>query len=165
MGHTIQDVGYMKIVTHASNHVRWMKPVPTLPNDPALSLSNGRSAPNKSMIPNPRPLHPHYKGVVLKETLIGAKVKEIKGENKSVTKVNYFRGNDQEKWKSNISTYDVVDLGEVYKGIELKLKAYGNNVEKLFYVKPGANTNQIKIGLSGIQPPVSPFFKGDFKKI
>ena len=95
-------------------------------------------------------------GVALKETLVGAKVKEIKGEDKSATKINYFKGNDQKKWKSNISTYDVVDLGEVYNGIELKLKAYGNNVEKLFHVKPGADPNQIKINLSGIQPPGNP---------
>ena len=95
-------------------------------------------------------------GVALKETLVGAKVKEIKGEDKSATKINYFKGNDQKKWKSNISTYDVVDLGEVYNGIELKLKAYGNNVEKLFHVKPGADPDQIKINLSGIQPPGNP---------
>ncbi|QII12692.1 hypothetical protein KsCSTR_33130 [Candidatus Kuenenia stuttgartiensis] len=49
----------------------------------------------------------------------------------------------------------MVDIGEVYKGIELKLKAYGNNVEKLFYVKPGANPDQIKINLGGIQPAAS----------
>ena len=95
-------------------------------------------------------------GVALKETLIGAKVKDIKGEDKSVTKVNYFRGSDPTKWKTNIATYDVVNLGEVYKGIELKLKAYGNNVEKLFCVKPDANPEQIKISLSGIQPPENP---------
>ena len=108
--------------------------------------------------PKSQPQTPNtfLQGIALKETLIGAKVKEIKGEDKSVSKVNYFRGNDQKKWKSNISTYDVVDLGEVYNGIELKLKAYGNNVEKLFYVKPGANPDQIKINLSGIQPPESP---------
>ena len=112
-----------------------------------------------SPTPNSQTLNPNMllQGVALKETLVGAKVKGIKGEGTSVTKVNYFRGNDQKKWKSNISTYDVVDLGEVYKGIELKLKAYGNNVEKLFYVKPGANPDQIKINLSGIQPPLSPF--------
>ena len=42
-------------------------------------------------------------------------------------------------------------LGEVYDGIELKLKAYGNNVEKLFCVKSGANPEQIKISLSGVK--------------
>ena len=107
----------------------------------------------QSEIQNPKS---EIQGVALKETLVGAKVKEIKGEDKSATKINYFKGNDQKKWKSNISTYDVVDLGEVYNGIELKLKAYGNNVEKLFHVKPGANPDQIKINLSGIQPPGNP---------
>jgi len=90
-------------------------------------------------------------GVALKETLVGASAGKITGEQPAVTKINYFKGSDPSKWKSNITTYDVVNLGEVYKGIELKLKAYGNNVEKLFYVKPGADPNQIKINLSGIK--------------
>src|SRR3990167_7528418 len=94
--------------------------------------------------------------VALKEQFVGAKVKTIQGEEKSVTKVNYFKGKDPSKWKTNISTYDVINLGKVYEGIELKLKAYGSNVEKLFYVKPGADPGQIKIRLSGIQPSGNP---------
>jgi Beta-propeller repeat len=88
-------------------------------------------------------------GVTLKEELIGGKVTDVKGESPAVTKLNYFKGNDRSKWQSNIPSYDVVSLGEVYEGIELKLKAYGNNVEKLFYVKPGAGPETIKIKLSG----------------
>ena len=42
-----------------------------------------------------------------------------------------------------------MSLGEVYEGIEVKLKAYGNNVEKLFHVKPGAEPETIKIKFSG----------------
>jgi hypothetical protein len=103
--------------------------------------------------------------VALKEQFVGAKVKTIQGEEKSVTKVNYFKGKDASKWKTDISTYDVINLGEVYDGIELKLKAYGSNVEKLFCVKPGANPEKIKISLSGIQPsgnppPLSPSVRG-----
>jgi len=104
-------------------------------------------------------------GVAMKETLIGGRVQEITGNEKAVTKVSYFKGNDPSQWKTNISAYDVVSLGEVYDGIELKLKAYGDNVEKLFCVKPGANPEQIKISLSGIQPsenppPLSPSVRG-----
>jgi hypothetical protein len=88
-------------------------------------------------------------GVALKEELIGAKIIEIKGESQPLTKLNYFKGNDTSKWQSNIPTYNVVSLGEVYEGIEVKLKAYGNNVEKLFYIKPGAEPETIKIKLSG----------------
>ena len=108
-----------------------------------------------SMPPN---YHPHseiqnpqspIRGVALKETIIGAKIGGITGEQPAVTTVNYFTGNDQSKWKTNVPTYDSVNLGEVYKGIELRLKAYGDNVEKLFCVKPGASPECIKVQLDG----------------
>ena len=87
--------------------------------------------------------------VVLIESFVGAKIKEVKGESPSTTKVSYFKDNDPSRWKSGISTYDLVSLGEVYKGIEVKLRAYGNNVEKLFYVKPGASPDAIKVKVEG----------------
>ncbi len=59
------------------------------------------------------------KGLALKEEVIGGKVAQVKGEEKAVARVNYFRGEDASQWKSNISTYEVVNLGEVYEGIDL----------------------------------------------
>ncbi len=88
-------------------------------------------------------------GVSLKEEIVGGKIGKIKGETKAVTAVNDFRGNDPSKWKTNIPTYEMVNLGEIYEGIELKLKAYGNNVEKLFYVKSGADPEKIRLRLDG----------------
>ncbi|WKZ20281.1 MAG: SBBP repeat-containing protein [Candidatus Jettenia sp. CY-1] len=98
---------------------------------------------------------------VFKEEIIKGKMNEIKGEGKAITKVSTFKGKDSSKWKSSMSTYELVNLGEVYKGIDLKLRAYANNVEKLFYVKPGANPEQIKIRLDYIQSPESPFVEGN----
>ena len=89
------------------------------------------------------------KSVALKETIVGAKISGMTGEQPAVTTVNYFTGSDQSKWKTNVPTYDMVNLGEVYQGIELSLKAYSNNVEKLFCVKPGANPALIKVQLDG----------------
>src|SRR3989304_1814169 len=88
-------------------------------------------------------------GIAIREEFVGSRVKAIQGEEPSVTKVSYFKGNDPSKWKTNISTYDSVNLGEIYDGIELKLRAYGNNVEKLFCVKPGAGPDSIKINVEG----------------
>jgi hypothetical protein len=88
-------------------------------------------------------------GVVLKEELIGGKVKEVKGESQSVTKVSYFHGTDRSKWQSNQPSYDRVSLGEVYKGIDVEFKAYGNNLEKLFCIHPGADPQSIRIKLTG----------------
>jgi len=121
-------------------------------------------APKDDVSPRPLRERDRVRGVSLKEEIVGGKISEVKGEKKSETSVNYFKGKDPSKWKTNISTYDIVSLGEVYEGIELKLKAYGKNVEKLFCVKPGADPDQIKIKLSGIQPPESPWFtNGEFK--
>ncbi|CAD7781315.1 Beta-propeller repeat protein [Candidatus Methanoperedenaceae archaeon GB50] len=89
------------------------------------------------------------KGWVIKESLVGASISNVKGERKAVTKVSYFKGKDPSNWKRDISTYNLVSLGEVYKRIELKVKAYGKNVEKLFYVKAGANPESIKIKIEG----------------
>lgn len=117
----------------------------------------GKIQPFNSAICNPQS---EIRSVVLKEQFVSAKVKAIQGEGPSVTKVNYFKGKDPSKWKTDISTFETVSLGEVYDGIELKLKAYGNNVEKLFCVKPGADPSQIKVRLSGVNPSKFPLNKG-----
>jgi len=89
------------------------------------------------------------KGWVLKEDLLGGRVKEVKAEEETITKVSYFIGNDSSNWKTNISTYELINVGEAYPGIEVKLKAYGRSVEKLFYVKAGADPGSIRLKLSG----------------
>jgi len=92
---------------------------------------------------------PDVRHITLKETLVDGKICKIKGEDKAVTKVSCFKGRAPSNWKSDIPTYDVVTLGEVYNGIELKLKAYGNTVEKLFYVKSDASPDRIKLSFEG----------------
>ena len=88
---------------------------------------------------------------LFKEQIVNANKNEIKGENKAITKINYFKGNDRSKWRTNVSSFEYVNLGEIYGGIELKLKSIGNNVEKLFYVKPGADPDKIKIKIAGVK--------------
>ncbi|OHB69634.1 MAG: hypothetical protein A2W23_01090 [Planctomycetes bacterium RBG_16_43_13] len=88
------------------------------------------------------------KAVTIKETLERPEQSEIKGINKSEIKVNYFVGG-KDNWRTNISTWQEVTLGEVYKGIELKLKAYGKNVEKIFTVNPKGSVEDIKLKLEG----------------
>ncbi len=88
-------------------------------------------------------------GVALKEELIGATIKGMKGESETRAKVSYFSSNDQSKWKSGIATYEMLSLGAIYDDIELKLRAHGSNIEKLFYVKPGADAGKIKVKVEG----------------
>ena len=88
-------------------------------------------------------------GWSLTEHLIGASVKSVEGRERAVTEVSSFVGQDSARWKSNIPTYSLVTMGEVYKGIRLNLKANGTGVEKLFYVMSGAKPETIKMSIAG----------------
>ncbi|NOZ26050.1 MAG: hypothetical protein GXO94_08195 [Nitrospirae bacterium] len=97
--------------------------------------------------------------VVLRESLVGPKGKDGKeapvflhpvGTDRAVARVNYFVGR-KENWRTAIPTWREVSLGEAYKGIELKLRAYGNNVEKLFTVFPGGSVRDIRLRIEGAE--------------
>ncbi|AOY76052.1 fibronectin type III domain-containing protein [Clostridium formicaceticum] len=86
---------------------------------------------------------------LLVEKFVDGESKIIEGQDEAVTRVNYFKGQDPDQWQQNLSTYNRVSLGEVYDNIEVNLKAYGDNVEKIFIVAPGADPTQIAIQLDG----------------
>lgn len=90
-------------------------------------------------------------GAVIKERIIGGEIKEVKGIERAITKVSYFRGDDPGKWQAGLSTYNGVSLGEVYKGIRAELKARGSNVEKLFYVQPEGDPSKMRIEVEGAE--------------
>jgi len=88
---------------------------------------------------------------VLSERWVGGKVQVIRGEEELETKVSYFIGNDPARHRSGLPSYRYVSLGEVWPGVEVKLKASQKTVEKLLYVRPGANLAQVRIELEGAQ--------------
>ena len=88
------------------------------------------------------------KVVVIKEIFTEKRIK-IAGSKPSPTRVNCFIGKDKKNWRTNIPSYDTLSLGKVYRGIDLSLRAYGNNVEKLFTVLPEEDPKIIKIKVTG----------------
>jgi hypothetical protein len=86
---------------------------------------------------------------VISERWVGGKVQAITPEEELPTKVSFFVGDDPSKHKTNLPTYRYVSLGEVWSGIEVKLKATQKTVEKLFYVKPGADPSKIQVQVDG----------------
>ena len=88
---------------------------------------------------------------VISESWVGGKVKAIKPEEELPTKVSFFVGNDPSKHKTNLPTYRYVSLGEVWSGVEVKLKATQKTVEKLFYVQPGADPSKIVVEVNGAE--------------
>jgi len=90
------------------------------------------------------------RGVAVKETFLSQKALRPIGSLKSDAIVNYFLG-EEERWRSNVPTYDEVGLGEVWSGVEVKLRAYGKNVEKTFEVQPGGRVGDIRLSFEGVR--------------
>ncbi|MGD8306112.1 MAG: SBBP repeat-containing protein [Ignavibacteria bacterium] len=90
-------------------------------------------------------------GLVVKEKIRHLTNGLILGEEKSTMSVNYFKGNNQLKWNNNIPAYSVINFGEIFDGIDLRLRAFGNNVEKVFCVQPGADPGNIQVKVTGAE--------------
>jgi uncharacterized repeat protein (TIGR01451 family) len=93
------------------------------------------------------------KTLVVKEQFLDSNGNPItfqaQGEEPSPTVVSYFKGNNPDNWQTNLPTYNFINLGQLYPGITVKLRATGSNIEKFFFVSPGANPDDIKIRVLG----------------
>ena len=64
-------------------------------------------------------------------------------------KVNYFIGNDESKWQTNISTFAKVKYQDVYAGIDMIYYGNQQQLEYDFIVAPNADYKQIKLNFDG----------------
>ena len=94
-------------------------------------------------------------GWALTETLIDRKgrARTLKpaGLGPNETKVSYFTADNPANSNRPINTYNRVQLGEVYPGVNLQLRATGNNLEKIFTVAPGQDPSQIQLKVDGAE--------------
>ncbi|MFC2160131.1 SBBP repeat-containing protein [Acidobacteriota bacterium] len=58
-------------------------------------------------------------------------------------RVNYFKGNDIDKWKTDISTSKKVLYKDLYKNIDLKVYGVEKQIEYDWIVMPGGNSEEI----------------------
>ena len=68
-------------------------------------------------------------------------------------KVNYFLGQDPEKWRPGIPTYQTVVYREAYPGIDLKFYGNGRQLEYDIIVQPGADYRAVKFRYDGVKKP------------
>jgi hypothetical protein len=106
---------------------------------------NGRLQPAAGIPSRTRPV----KGWALKESFVGSLDPRIEGEDRSDSKISYFKGDDRSSWRCGVAAYHGVSLGEIYRGIRFDIRVRGNNVEKLFRLTPGGNPADIKLQVQG----------------
>ena len=84
------------------------------------------------------------------ERILGTHAVYPAGLDRSTSNVSYFIGNKKSDWRTDIPTWDTVSMGQPWPGIDVKLRAHGNNVEKIFTIQPGAKPDRIKLGMDGV---------------
>ncbi|HEX7333081.1 MAG TPA: SBBP repeat-containing protein [Pyrinomonadaceae bacterium] len=91
-------------------------------------------------------------GSVLRLKLIGANTApRVEGQDELPGKINYFTGNNPEKWRRNIPTYRKVMYRDVYPGIDVVYYGNQRELEYDFVVAPGANPKVIKFSVEGAE--------------
>jgi len=96
---------------------------------------------------------PVGKGTVRKvtETFLDGRAVRPEGRELLPTRVSSFLGRNAFRWRSALSSWGEVSLGEIYDGVTVRLKAKSGTVEKLITVGPSADPSAIRIGISGGQ--------------
>jgi len=85
-------------------------------------------------------------GWVMKEEFAGGNALASAPSSAPGAPINYYLGS----MEKHLSSYQEITLGEVYDKIKVNLKAYGNNVEKIFTVAPGGDPDAIVLKVAGV---------------
>ncbi len=74
---------------------------------------------------------------------------QVSGINKKAEYFNYFLGNDQSKWASNVPAFKNIKYSSLYQGIDLFIGSSDINLKYEFHLEPNADPSQIILKYSG----------------
>ena len=84
--------------------------------------------------------------------LVGASPHAVKIASQELPSiVNYFRGSDSTKWRTNIHTYASVKYLSVYKGVDLVYYGNPGRLEYDFLIAPEADPKSIELQFDGFE--------------
>lgn len=90
--------------------------------------------------------------MLIKASFVGANPNpKMVGVDMMEYKCNYFIGNDESKWATDVPNYSAVMYEQIYEGIDLKYYGNGKQMEYDFIVSPGADFSQIRIRYEGAE--------------
>jgi photosystem II stability/assembly factor-like uncharacterized protein len=87
---------------------------------------------------------------VLRMKLVGsAPSPNVSGVDEQKGKINYFLGDKQNQWRTNVATFGKVKYEAVYPGIDLVYYGNQQQLEYDFHVAPGADPRRIRLAVDG----------------
>jgi hypothetical protein len=87
--------------------------------------------------------------VAIRETFVGGAVRSPIGLDRGMTVVSVF-ARDPSSWRSGVPVYNRIAFTAVWPGVDVELRAYGHNVEKLFTVMPGGAIEDVRLAFEGV---------------
>ncbi|MCC2668243.1 MAG: hypothetical protein K0Q72_714, partial [Armatimonadetes bacterium] len=100
----------------------------------------------------PRAVAPPQEASTIRMRLLGADPDAAAaGVTQQRGRVHYFVGNDPRKWRTDVPTFGGVRFAGVYPGVDAVYYGSGRQLEYDFVVRPGADPNRIRLGLSGAE--------------
>lgn len=91
-----------------------------------------------------------YRQTIVAAEFIGSNtVSAIEKENKSQEYYNYFKGNDQSKWTSDVHGYNMITMKEFYPKIDLKVFDNAERFKYELWCAPGSNARQVQLAIKG----------------
>ncbi len=81
--------------------------------------------------------------------LKNADEQDFSGTDELQSKTNYFLGNDESQWQSDIPNYGKLLAKDIYPGIDLAYYGTNSQLEHDFIVAPGVDYKQIAFGFTG----------------
>ncbi|HEY0099618.1 MAG TPA: SBBP repeat-containing protein, partial [Pyrinomonadaceae bacterium] len=88
--------------------------------------------------------------LTLSMKLVGADAgATVEGADELAGKVNYFKGDDPAKWRTNVPTFGRVRYKEVYPGIDVVYYGNQRQLEYDFVVAPGRDARAVSLEFAG----------------
>ena len=97
--------------------------------------------------PEPETVTP---SAVVRMSLAGAnRTPQLEGVDELPGKANYFIGNDQTKWRTNVPLFTKVKYRDVYRGVDLVYYGNQKELEYDFIIAPGADPHSVTLKFTG----------------
>lgn len=97
------------------------------------------------------PLPDHIKGHAFRATFAGANPESMtQGKGRSAHYRNYFLGNNPQKWKGHVHSFDEVLYQGLYDGIDLRVYQHSGNLKYDLILDPLTDPDQIQLEYEGL---------------
>ncbi len=90
--------------------------------------------------------------LLIKMTFAGCSPRVLlTAEGESDYRCNYFLGDDETQWRTDVANFQSISYGNLYEGIDLRLAYENGGLRPEFVIRPGADPSQIKLHFDGIE--------------